>query len=206
MVDTISSDAEIAILSILVAYAFGLIGSMGTMNAAEFYKNKLKKPYWSPSPWVFGIVWLILYTLLGLSYWLVRRGEFMDDIIAPTIVYYILLIFLALWSWIFFAWKWFIFANVWLIVIFGLEIAVVVLFAQFQDWVPAVLNIPLLLWTFFAIILNSWVVYYNSKYMKKYVIVEDNRPNMKSNVYYNKGSSNASYKMNSTGGYTGNMV
>lgn len=167
MVNTISSDAELAILSIIVAHAFGLFGALAAVSMMKYYTEQVKKPSWVLSSWIHGLIWMIIYTLLGLSYWLVRRGEFMSDILASTIVYYILLIFIALWPWIFFMWKQYTFAAIWIFIVFGLEIAVVILFARSEGWVPAVLNILLLIWTFFILVINSWIAYYNDRWFTK---------------------------------------
>lgn len=52
--------------SCAVTNGFALIISQSSLKTQTFYKA-LAKPEWSPPPYLFGIVWPILYTLMGYA-------------------------------------------------------------------------------------------------------------------------------------------
>ena len=47
--------------------------AIGAPFAGPDYYRRLVKPRWAPSPGVFGPVWTVLYTLMGLAAWLVAQ-------------------------------------------------------------------------------------------------------------------------------------
>lgn len=49
--------------------------AVGAPFPAPAYYRRLRKPAWSPPPWVFGPAWTALYAMMGVAAWLVaRRG------------------------------------------------------------------------------------------------------------------------------------
>lgn len=62
------------IIYILLPLIIGtLIGRLNNYNKEEY--NKLKKPNFQPPSYVFGIVWPILYLLIGISYYYVLKDK-----------------------------------------------------------------------------------------------------------------------------------
>ncbi|MEU6205800.1 TspO/MBR family protein [Micromonospora musae] len=55
--------------AVAVAAAIGALGVRGT--GAEY--AALDRPAWAPPGWLFGPVWSLLYALIALAGWLVRR-------------------------------------------------------------------------------------------------------------------------------------
>lgn len=78
-------------------YIGGSLGGSITTKNMDWYKS-LKKPYFSPPPWVFGPAWAFLYGSMGLaSLYIVNAGDAGADVTLPLLVYGIQL--LLNWSW-----------------------------------------------------------------------------------------------------------
>jgi tryptophan-rich sensory protein len=83
------------------SFAAAALGALATRQAPEFYAQ-LVRPDWAPPGWLFGPVWMLLYTLMAIAAWRVwGRAGF------GTALYLFLaqLALNALWSWLFFAWR-----------------------------------------------------------------------------------------------------
>lgn len=138
---------------LLVVFAAAAVGAAASVNAQSFYAQ-LVKPAWAPPAGVFGPVWSVLYTLMGVSAWLVWRsgarraaiGLFLAQLAAN-----------ALWSWLFFAWHQGALAAAEVLVLLALIVATILAFWQ-SSRVAAVLLVPYLLWVAFASAL-TWSVW-----------------------------------------------
>lgn len=96
----------ILLASILIAQLAGAIGSFFTISAIPTWYAGLTKPFFSPPNWVFGPVWTLLYTLMGISAYLVwRKYRFGKKSSVFWRVYAAQLVLNALWSIIFFGSK-----------------------------------------------------------------------------------------------------
>ncbi|MDH5395790.1 MAG: tryptophan-rich sensory protein, partial [Gammaproteobacteria bacterium] len=61
---------------LMLSFAASAVGAVASIQARSFY-DQLVQPGWAPPPEVFGPVWMILYTLMGIAAWLVwRAGSF----------------------------------------------------------------------------------------------------------------------------------
>ena len=146
---------------ILLPNAGGLLSSlainMRTLN--EWYTN-LELPKWKPPNWLFGPAWLILYTLIGVSSYLVwKKGNgFHDSNTAFILVFYVIHLILN-WLWVIF---FFGFRDpelglygIWLVDITALATAI--LFFTI-DKTAGLLFIPYLAWLGYATALNTYIV------------------------------------------------
>lgn len=97
-------------LSIILAQLAGLVGSFFTAPNIKSWYLFLKKPSFSPPNWIFAPVWTLLYTLMGISAFLIwevglqkesKKGEVKKDLI----VYGIQLFINIIWSFVFFGLK-----------------------------------------------------------------------------------------------------
>ena len=148
------------IISILICNSAGFIGSISTSSAIPTWYNSLEKPSFNPPNWIFGPVWTTLYTLMGISAYLVwRQGIHNSQVKTALIIFGVQLFLNAIWSPIFFGLR-ALFAA--LIVIVVLWIAILLtIFAFYKiSAIAAVLLIPYILWVSFATILNYslWVL------------------------------------------------
>jgi len=116
---------------------------------AEF--GMLQKPPLAPPAILFPIVWTILYTLMGVSYGILKTKGLTDEKVNQ--VYYLQLVINALWSIFFFSLEWRLFSFFWII---ALIIAVIAMIREFyaRDKASGLLQIPYLIWLLFAAYLN----------------------------------------------------
>lgn len=140
-------------LSLGVGFLSGLLSRDGT----QLYAETLQKPFLSPPGWVFGVVWTILYTLMGISAAVVwaapqtlERSRGLNLFIAQLIVNFF-------WSPIFFNARAYGLALIWLLVLWVLVLLMILQFRK-VDRSAAKLQIPYLVWLTFAAYLN-WGVW-----------------------------------------------
>ena len=147
-------DAGYAILAVAAVAITSILGQIATYpNLAPWYAG-LAKPGFNPPNWVFAPVWTALYALMALALWRILRlpGSFAERRRA-LLLFFVLLIFNAAWSWMFF---WAHSPLLGLLNI-GPQLAVVlvtlVLFARL-DALAAICLVPLAVWVAFASVLN----------------------------------------------------
>lgn len=148
------------IISILICNSAGFIGVVFTSSAIPTWYDSLKKPPFSPPNWIFGPVWTILYTLMGISAYFVWRQGINDSQVKTALIIFGVQLFLnALWSPIFFGFR-ALFAGLIVIIIMWIAILLTILAFLKISTVAAVLLIPYILWVSFATILNFslWIL------------------------------------------------
>lgn len=141
------------IISILIAQSVGVIGSFFTASSVRTWFETLVKPAWNPPSWIFGPVWIMLYTLMGIAAYLVWRKKDAPRARLALSFYGIQLIFNALWSILFFGLKNPGLAFVEIIVLLVLIIITTVQFWKINKW-AGIIMIPYLAWVSFATFLN----------------------------------------------------
>lgn len=143
-----------ALVSVLISQSAGIIGSFFTFDSVNTWYKTLNKPSFSPPNWLFAPVWLTLYTMMGISSYLVylKRGEYPQA--KPALVLFgIHLALNALWSILFFGLKNPLLAFIEIIILWLTIVALIILFYKI-DKIAALLLVPYLLWVSFASILN----------------------------------------------------
>lgn len=88
---------------LVLTFVAAAIGAVASMDAPAFYAQ-LDKPGWAPPAVVFGPVWSLLYTLMGVAAWLVWRERPSQSADGALGLYLAQLAANALWSWLFFGW------------------------------------------------------------------------------------------------------
>jgi len=144
------------IKSILIPVILG--GIVGLIISRFMDYNTLNKPPLSPPGFIFGIVWTILYILMGISYGILDTKNLMDEKINK--IYYLQLIVNLIWPILFFVFKWRLFSAIWIILLVILVIKMIIDFYR-KNKLSAYLQIPYLLWTIFATYLNIGVYLLN---------------------------------------------
>lgn len=142
--------------NIVIALAVGGIVGFLISNFIDY--NDLIKPPLAPPDYIFGIVWSILYILMGISYSILEVNNELDE--KTKKVYYIQLFVNALWSIIFFVLKLRFVSIAWIILLIILIIQMIKLFYN-KNKISAYLQIPYLIWTIFATYLNMGVYILN---------------------------------------------
>jgi tryptophan-rich sensory protein len=140
------------VMSLTICYAVSFVGAMASINAKQFYAS-LVQPSWSPPGWLFGPVWIILYTMMGLSAWMIWRKNGFNAHRSSLLLYLFHLIPNALWGWLFFSWHLGAASFINIIVLWLLIL--ITIFAFFRINKPAaMLLVPYLCWVSFAAALN----------------------------------------------------
>lgn len=129
-----------------------LIGSFFSFFTGNDIYNEIVKPPLSPPGLVFPIVWFILYTLMGISFYIVLETDSVERDIA-CLLYIIQLVFNSFWTLIFFGFNNFLLSFIWLLVLIGLVIFMIIKFYKVNK-TAGLLQIPYLLWLIFALYLN----------------------------------------------------
>lgn len=140
------------IVAIGICQAAGLVGSLYTADAIPTWYATLVKPDWQPPNWLFGPVWLTLYTLMGIALYLVWTGKAKNRDSALAI-FAIQLVLNAVWSIIFFGQQNPQSAFVEILVLW---LAIATSIWQFSkiNKRAAWLLVPYILWVSFAAVLN----------------------------------------------------
>ena len=144
------------ILNIALPLAVGLVSGLLTMGAMEDFSS-LNQPPLSPPGWLFPVVWTILYVLMGVSSWRIRR----IDRQAPSLTAYIVsLVFNFFWPIFFFVCQMWLLALIWLLILWVLVLIYTVGYCKI-DRLAGWLQVPYAVWCAFAAYLNFGIVRLN---------------------------------------------
>jgi len=140
------------IVSFLVCGGVGFLGSLFTTPAISDWYDFLMQPDITPPNWVFGVVWTILFFLMGVSLYLVWK-ETGKDKRRAIIIFFIQLVLNLLWSILFFGLQNPLLALIEIVVLFIAILATIVSFLKINK-TAAFLLLPYLAWVGFATVLN----------------------------------------------------
>ena len=127
------------------------------------YEN-YKKPSWAPPSWLFGPVWIFLYTLIVVSFGYVAYLSFENKISFLVFLPFLVNIILnASYTFIQFRLKNYLLAAIDTLLIWATIIWFMIVIFPIASWV-AYINIPYLLWVSFATVLQINVAYLNRKH------------------------------------------
>lgn len=147
------------IVSIFYLFSPLLLGTIiGILTSNYMDYSNITKPLFSPPGFIFPIVWTILYLLMGLSYFIIKKTETSDKKI--DFVYYLQLFFNLSWSIIFFVFKFRLLSVIWIVILDILVIYMIYLFYK-KIKLSAYLNIPYLIWILFATYLTIGIFILN---------------------------------------------
>ncbi|WP_375399522.1 TspO/MBR family protein [uncultured Amnibacterium sp.] len=142
-----------------IAFAVAALGTITTITSVDgWYAHSPHVP-WTPPNWTFGVVWTVLYAMIGVSGWLVWRQR-RSRIVGPALAAYVLqLVLNSLWAPVFFGGFAFLgLSALWigLAIILLLDLAVTATIAGFWPLSrpAALLLVPYLGWILFASTLN----------------------------------------------------
>jgi len=137
-------------LILFFGMASGYVSNSGYQN---LWFAALDKPALMPPGWVFGVVWPILYILLGLAAAVVIGARGARGRALALMLFVVQLILNFLWSPLFFAAHEVTFALYVIVAILVLTILTTISFARIRT-TAALLMLPYILWLCFAAYLN----------------------------------------------------
>jgi len=148
----------IGVVAIVVAViAVAVIGGTVMNSTVREWYHTIPKPAWTPPDWVFGPVWMILYTMMATAasiVWLERKTE---DICCPIGAFSIQLVLNLAWSLLFFGLRSPLLGFIDICVLWiaaGVAMTQFFLVSRTAGW----LMVPYWLWITFAGALNGSIV------------------------------------------------
>ena len=146
------------ILNILISVGTGIVAGLLTGNFSELYSD-VNRPVIAPPSWLFPVAWSILYTLMGISAYMISESKSPQKFSAMKI-YYFQLAVNFIWPFLFFVFKAFWVSFAWLLLLWVLVLIMIIKFSKINK-VAAYLQVPYLIWLTFAVYLNLSVAVLN---------------------------------------------
>jgi tryptophan-rich sensory protein len=154
-----------------------LIGSV--IFNQDINKEKTKKTFLQPPGYVFGIVWTILYILLGVFIWLLIQNKRMEPRFWYILITYVINLSINyMWTTVVFKWKLEKIGAYMLTILLGTTIFMTVLT---ENKLHASLLVPYMTWLIFALLLNI-------ELLRSTTQTKENKSNLKKTVKFNISS------------------
>lgn len=150
----------VLIASVLIAEGSGALSAILSKTGKKTYK-KLKKPSFSPPPWIFPVIWPALFLSMGISaYRIFINGENDKDTKKALRLYFFQLFLNFIWPIIFFRFDLFKLAFIEIMLLF---ISILMTTFEFykHDKAAAYLMLPYIIWVAFASVLNDSIAKLN---------------------------------------------
>ncbi|QQR53613.1 tryptophan-rich sensory protein [bacterium] len=144
---------------ILLLSVSGFLGMVTQQNIATWY-NTLKRSPLSPPNYLFGIVWPILYCMIGTSGWLMWQMPRYDGHAIIRYAYILQLVLNWLWTPLFFSYH-FIGWSLFCLFLIVVTVMFLILRLYKLNRIAASLLLPYLAWLLFATHLHVYVWLYN---------------------------------------------
>ena len=153
-------DIKLLAKCIAIPLLVGIVAAIISGGGMEVFES-VNKPPLSPPAWLFPVVWTILYTLMGISsYLILTSGASENQIYKAMTLYGYQLAVNFLWPTFFFNFQWYLFSFFWLVLLWMLVFLMILRFWRI-DKRAAYLNIPYLVWLTFAGYLNLGIWWLN---------------------------------------------
>jgi translocator protein len=142
------------IISIALTVGIGSLGGIFTASEIQGWYLHLNKPSWNPPNWLFAPVWTGLYTLMGISFYLIWKANVDKHVKTWAIIIFIAQFALNfLWSFIFFKQHQMGWAFVEIVVMWLAILCTIIAFSRINN-IAAWLLVPYISWVSFAGMLN----------------------------------------------------
>ena len=140
------------VISLVISVGIGILSGFLTKGSSKAFSENFNQSVLTPPDWVFPVVWIILFTLMGFSAVLIYQS---DCKVKPyaLIVYGVQLVVNFFWSIFFFIGNEFEISFGWITILILLVMAMIILFYNCKPF-AAYLQIPYLIWILFASYLN----------------------------------------------------
>ena len=146
------------LINVAIPLVIGGIASLIVNNGFENY-SEVTKPALSPPPWIFPVVWTILYILMGISTYLIYEKDKNLNRNA-FIIYAVQLALNFIWPVFFFGFNAYLLSFIILVLLLVFVVAMIISFYK-ENKLAGLLQIPYLIWLLFAAYLNFAVFLLN---------------------------------------------
>jgi tryptophan-rich sensory protein len=140
---------------VILCCGVGVIGWFFTKESVADWYPTLQKPLYTPPSWAFGVVWPVLYVLMGLSagiLWNKPTGR--KAVNAAIWLFLLQLVLNGLWTPLFFGLHEIQLALIEILLLWLILLITTIVF-YIQSTLAGVLLTPYLLWISFAVYLNA---------------------------------------------------
>lgn len=149
------------IIMVLLCCGVGFVSGFLTKNAITDWYSMLQKPRYTPPSWAFGVVWPILYVLMGIAAGIVWNKPTGRKAAMTALRLFLLQLLLnGLWTPLFFGLHYLDWALVDLMVLWAVLLVTTIVF-YVQSEAAGLLLTPYLVWVSFAVYLNAGFWYLN---------------------------------------------
>ncbi len=148
------------IICLAIPLAVGAISGFATSPQIDAWFSAVQKPSFNPPNWIFGPVWTSLYTLMGISLYLVWNTNPSRERTKAIRIFAVQLFLNFCWSFIFFTFQMLFLAIIDILLMWAMILWMIVTFHKVKP-LAAWLNIPYLLWVSFATVLNISIWWLN---------------------------------------------
>ena len=150
---TAATKLRFAAIAVGAVAATSVMGQIATYPNLQPWYAALSKPTFTPPDWVFAPVWTSLYALMAFAFWRVLRAPETSQRRTAIILFALMLVLNAAWSWMFFG------ANspVLGLINIGPQLAIIgatIVAFWSLDRVASLSLLPLAVWVAFAAVLN----------------------------------------------------
>ena len=148
------------VLWIAICEAVGFFAGILTRQGTEIYAQTAIKPPLTPPGWLFPVVWVVLYALMGIGAARItlapqsaNRSRGLNLMVTQLVVNFF-------WPLLFFNAGAYGFALLWLLLLWGSVLWMTLIWRKVEP-LATWLQMPYLLWLSFAVYLNTGVWYLN---------------------------------------------
>ncbi len=149
------------LLSLGMCYSVAALGSIFTFSSLVPWYSSLQKPFFTPPNSIFGPVWTILYTVMGVALYIVWISDKKKSKKNTAIKFFMIQLFLNfLWSVVFFGMRTPEAGFITILLLWGSILLTITSFHKVSPF-AAYLLVPYLIWVSYASLLNLFVVILN---------------------------------------------
>ena len=145
---------------VLACNLIGALGAIWTSSDEQWYKS-IEKPDFNPPGWIFGPVWTLLFTLMGIALYLVWVTPSSKIRTIALILFGAQFVFNVLWSYLFFGINNPLLSLIEIFILLVFILATGIYFYSVNRFAGYLL-IPYFLWVSFASLLNYFIWKLNS--------------------------------------------
>jgi tryptophan-rich sensory protein len=143
------------ICSVSMCLLMGFLGSFVTRSSITTWYAQLSRPSFTPPNWTFGVVWPLLYMMMGISAFIIWNKGLDKRIVKVALgIFALQLILNGLWTPIFFGLHLIGLALVEIIILWATILITILTFWKVSK-TAALLLLPYILWVSFAVVLNT---------------------------------------------------
>ena len=139
------------VMAMIISFVPGIFGVFFTpRNSGDLWYNTLEKSVLTPDGWVFGVVWTVLYALLGIAlFLLMKSGKSRQSKTTAYFLFTSQLFLNLLWSYLFFGVQQIAAAVLVLVMLIGISIWMAKAFRVFSKSASYMVW-PYIIWMCFA--------------------------------------------------------